>query len=189
MHVRSSTIRAPPDTVNPVPQLVTSSSAPSLKESVMVEVADNDSDTLRVAMVEEAFTKIPETVEVGVKVLGKARCQDPGAPSPPKSSLPQVMFPDESASSAVQLLNVFTVSAPATVTAPFNLVVPKTPSVVEGAAVPMPTRPSLALTTRVAVSMTKEWAIVEEAVVDRTFKMSVAVEVALTCADLKSENT
>ena len=47
----------------------------------------------------------------------------------------------------------------------------------------------LALTTRVAVSITREWAMVEEAEVERTLKMSVAVLVAFTWADLKSENT
>ena len=164
-------------------------SAPNVKELVMVEVALRESDTRSVEIVEEAFTKMPETVEVGVKVLGKARCQLPGAPAPPRSSVPQVMLPDESASSAVQLLKVLRVSAPATVTAPFKRVVPRTPSVVEGLAVPMPTRPSLALTTRVAVSITREWAMVEEAEVERTLKMSVAVLVAFTWADLKSENT
>src|SRR3989344_6814549 len=47
---------------------------------------------------------------------------------------------------------VLRVRAPATVTAPLRRVVPSTPSVVEGEAVPIPTRSSLALTTRVEVS-------------------------------------
>ena len=44
---------------------------------------------------------------------------------------------------------VFKVKAPATVTAPLNLEMPSTPKVVVGRLVPIPTRFSLAFTTRV----------------------------------------
>ena len=46
---------------------------------------------------------------------------------------------------------VLMVKAPAMVTAPLSLEVPRTAKVVEGEAVPMPTFPSLALTTKVLV--------------------------------------
>jgi len=59
-----------------------------------------------------------------------------------------------------------TVRAPATVTAPLNLEVPRTPRVVDGEAVPMPTTSSLAFTTRVVVSVTRPPRKVEEAVAD-----------------------
>ena len=48
-----------------------------------------------------------------------------------------------------------TVRLPVEVSVPFNLVAPRTESVVEGLAVPMPTRFSGALTTKVVVSTTK----------------------------------
>ena len=78
----------------------------------------------------------------------------------------------------------FKVNPPVMVVAPLIRASPKTPKVVEGVAIPIPTRPSLALTTRVEVSTIKEWAMVEEAVVERTVTVSafkvVTVEEELT---------
>src|SRR3989338_1261956 len=91
------------------------------------------------------------TVLVGVMTLVKSDCQAPGAPPPPPHSLP---VPDTNPLvSAVRHwvlpVMVLRVKAPATVTAPLNREVPRTPRVVEGAAVPIPTRFSLTFTTRV----------------------------------------
>src|SRR3972149_2119444 len=60
------------------------------------------------------------------------------------------------------------VNPPVIVAAPLNRLTPKTANVVVGAAVPIPTRPSLALATKVEVSITSEWAIVEVTDVDCT---------------------
>jgi len=49
-----------------------------------------------------------------------------------------------------------TVRAPVTVTAPLNLLSPRTPKVVEGEAVPTPTLFSLAFTTKTSVLKTPE---------------------------------
>lgn len=69
-----------------------------------------------------------------------------------------------------------TVSAPAMVTAPLNLLVPKTPRVVEGTLVPMPTLFSLALTTKVLLveSTIKPERKVEVAVAELTMRNKVA---------------
>jgi hypothetical protein len=72
---------------------------------------------------------------------------------------------------------VLIVKAPATVTAPLNLLVPSTPSVVEGEAVPMPMRFSLAFTTRVSVSKTEDQVKVEEAVEERAEKAPLTLKV------------
>ena len=48
------------------------------------------------------------------------------------------------------------VAASVTLKVPLNRVAPRTPKVVVGVAVPMPTLPSLALTTNVEVSTTNE---------------------------------
>ena len=78
-----------------------------------------------------------------------------------------------------------TVRAPATVTAPFSLVVPRTEKVVVGEAVPIPTLFSLAFTTRVLVSNTAPSAKVElaEAAAEKTpvtLKVESMVDEALT---------
>ncbi len=83
-------------------------------------------------------------------------CQAPG--EPPAQALP-VPETNPLVSVCRQLLAVpvmvLIVSAPATVVLPFKRVVPITPSVVEGEAVPMPTRFSLALTIKVEESTIK----------------------------------
>jgi hypothetical protein len=80
--------------------------------------------------VDEARTKMPADVEVGVKVseANPADSQEPGAPDPP----PQ---PEQESTVRAPL----TVRAPPTVTAPLKREVPKTENVVEAEAVPIPT--------------------------------------------------
>ena len=116
--------------------------------------------TLRVWLkVEDAKTKIPAVVEVGVSVgcPGKAMCQAPGEPalvqeepvtdkSPAEEAWIQLVDPEERLSK---------VTAPVAVRAPLRRVDPKTPRVVVGKAVPMPTLFSLALMTKVLDSASK----------------------------------
>jgi hypothetical protein len=93
--------------------------------------------------VELALTKMPAVLEVGVRALVNSVSQAPGDPDPP----PQ----------PVQLSTMiapFTVRVPPTVTAPLNLLVPRTPKVVEAFVAPIMTSFSLALTTKVLVSKT-----------------------------------
>jgi len=114
-------------------------------ESLLSAVPMSVELTLRVlSMVEEPETKMPAVVEVGVSVAweGKAICQAPGLPDPPPPQAP----PDPATSPFVSTCRhwvepvmVLMVRAPATVVAPFSLVVPSTERVVEGAAVPIPT--------------------------------------------------
>src|SRR3989344_7709920 len=91
-------------------------------------------------------------VLVGVMTLVNSDCQAPAEPDSPPHALP-VPLTNPLVSACRQLLAVpvivFKVSAPATVTAPLNREVPRTPSVVLGAAVPIPTRLSLTFTTKV----------------------------------------
>src|SRR3989344_3199985 len=90
-------------------------------------------------------------VLVGVMTLVNSDCQAPGEPPPAPQALP-VPLTNPLVSTFrhwVLPVMVFKVKAPATVTAPLNLEVPRTPSVVEGAAVPMPTLDSLTFTIRV----------------------------------------
>src|SRR3989344_8122 len=90
-------------------------------------------------------------VLVGVMTLVNSDCQAPGEPPPAPQALP-VPLTNPLVSTFrhwVLPVMVFKVKAPATVTAPLNREVPRTPSVVLGAAVPMPTLDSLTFTTRV----------------------------------------
>src|SRR3989344_5389835 len=91
-------------------------------------------------------------VLVGVMTLVKSDCQAPfwpGEPVPQAAPAPLTNPLVSAVRHWVLPVIVFRVSAPATVTAPLNREVPNTPSVVLGAAVPIPTRLSLTFTTRV----------------------------------------
>src|SRR3990167_2107653 len=91
-------------------------------------------------------------VLVGVMTLVNSDCQAPfwpGEPVPQAAPAPLTNPLVSACRHWVEPVMVFRVSAPATVTAPLNREVPRTPRVVEGAAVPMPTRFSLTFTTKV----------------------------------------
>src|SRR3989338_7483407 len=90
-------------------------------------------------------------VLVGVMTLVNSDCQAPGEPPPAPQALPVPL--------TNPLVSTFRhwvlprmelrVKSPVIVAVPFKRVVPSTPKVVEGAAVPMPTLDSLTFTTRV----------------------------------------
>ena len=106
--------------------------------------------------------------EVGESVgwPAKATCQEPfwpGAPVPQAAAAPLINPLVSTFKHWVEPVMVLMVRAPAIVVAPLNLEVPRTAKVVLGTAVPMPTRFSLALTTRVVVSTTNPSESVEEA--------------------------
>src|SRR3989337_971195 len=108
-------------------------------------------------------------VLVGVMTLVNSDCQAPGEPPSAPQALP-VPLSNPLVSTFrhwVLRVMVFKVKAPATVTAPLNREVPRTPSVVLGAAVPMPTLDSLTFTTRVL--------LVEPMVVEALMIVVVAV--------------
>ncbi len=119
------------------------------------ETADRAPVTRRVlSMVELALTNIPAVVEVGERaVSAKMDSQAPGAPE----ELPPQAPPDLERSPVASVwthsvpdpARLSKVIAPVAVRAPFSLVAPNTPKVVVGEAVPIPTRFSLALTTKV----------------------------------------
>ena len=124
------------------------------------------------SMVEEAKTKIPAVVEVGVRVgcPEKAICQAPGEPAAVQVAPVTESRPEEEAwthwvEAEARLSKVI---APVAVKAPFNLVAPATPRVVVGRFVPIPTRFSEALTIRVLLSMFKPPLKVEVAVAEST---------------------
>ena len=111
------------------------------------------------SMVEEAKTNIPAVLEVGVKVLcpEKAICQAPGLPPAVQPEPVVESRPAEEACTqeVAAELKLSKVTAPVIEAVPFSLVVPKTPRVVVGRLVPIPTRFSEALTTRVLRSTIK----------------------------------
>src|SRR3989338_3699922 len=91
-------------------------------------------------------------VLVGVMTLVNSDCQAPFCPGEPVPQAAPAPLTNPLVSAVrhwVDPVMVFKVKAPAMVTAPFKRVVPRTPSVVLGTAVPMPTRDSLTFTTRV----------------------------------------
>src|SRR3989344_5531788 len=91
-------------------------------------------------------------VLVGGMTLVNSDCQAPFCPGEPVPQALPVPLTNPLVSTFrhwVLPVMVFKVKAPATVTAPLNREVPRTPSVVLGAAVPMPTLDSLTFTTRV----------------------------------------
>jgi len=105
--------------------------------------------TLRVlSMVEEARTKMPAVVEVGVRaVSAKIDCQAPDEPTPQAPAA--VVTTDEPLSSRhLEAVRLFKVKESVMVTAPLNRELPTTPRVVVGTGVPIPTKLSLAFTTR-----------------------------------------
>src|SRR3989344_3062255 len=108
------------------------------------------------SMVEDARTNIPAVVVVGVMALVKT-CSQAWELAPPPPQAEPVPETRPLVSVCRQLLAVpvmvLTVRAPAIVTAPLRRVVPNTESVVEGEAVPMPTKLSLALTANVPPSI------------------------------------
>jgi hypothetical protein len=103
------------------------------------------------AKVEEALTRIPAAVFVGDRVLREMACQAPFCPRV-LASVPQDRRPVELESIVSQDTRLSRVTAPEANRVPMSRELPSTPRVVEGAAVPIPTRFSLALTTRVVRS-------------------------------------
>src|SRR3989344_5297271 len=107
------TDRAPEVIVRPVPVMsVMAASAETFRESVTVVVALSEPVMRRLAsMVEDAWTKMPAVVEVGVRAAPpKILCQAPLASAP--SSLPQASTPAAEVSMLLQDTSPSTVSAP-----------------------------------------------------------------------------
>ena len=97
---------------------------------------------------------MPFEVEVGDRAPANASCQAPLNPAP--SSVPQARSPAELVSMLLQDTSPSTVRAPPkTPTAPTSLEIPTTLRVEVGFAVPIPTLPWLACTTREVVSTVK----------------------------------
>lgn len=150
--------------VNPVPDRdvfttrVSMTEEVELREEILASPFVNNPLTLRdESKVEEAFTNIPFVVEVGDRALliVPLCCQAPfcpGAPVPQAALAPATSPLVSTWRHWVEPVMVFKVNAPATVVAPFNLVVPSTAKVVLGAAVPIPTLCSEAFTTKVVVA-------------------------------------
>jgi hypothetical protein len=140
-------------------------------------------------MVEEALTKMPAVVEVGLKANpAKVDSHDPFWPAAPvaQAAAAEMTFKELSSSKHLEAVREFKVRVEVMTAVPFRRVLPKTPSVVVGEAVPIPTLFSLALTTRVSVSKTEDQVKVEEAVPDKaenaplTRSVSLKVEEART---------
>ena len=114
---------------------------------------------------------MPAEVLVGARVLVNRVWKAPGSPEPEPPQAEPVPETSPVESTWRQLLAVpvmeLMVKESVIVTAPLNLEAPRTPKVVVGEAVPMPTRFSLALTTRVLASMLMP-----------VFKVVVAVELS-----------
>src|SRR3989338_5456580 len=90
-------------------------------------------------------------VLVGVRTLVNKDCQAPGEPEEPQAAPAPLTNPFVSAVKHwVEPVMVLMVRAPATVTAPFRRVVPRTPKVVDGTA-PTPTWVLSTFTTRVSL--------------------------------------
>src|SRR3989344_2472185 len=98
---------------------------------------------------------MPAVVEVGLTVACPAQtfCQAPGAPPEPDQQAAAAPATNPFVSTCrhwVEPVMVLMVRAPATVTAPLSLVVPRTPKVVEGTT-PTPTWGLSTFTTRVSL--------------------------------------
>ena len=149
------TDRAPEVMVRPVPVMsVMAASAETFRESVTVVEALSEPEMRRLAsMVEDAWTKMPAVVEVGVRALVNAVSQAPLLPAEAQAvAVPETSPLVSTFRHWVEPVMWFKVKPPVIVVAPLSLVVPKTPSVVEGASVPTPTRLVSAWTTRVPPS-------------------------------------
>ena len=104
--------------------------------------------------VELALTNIPAVLDVGVNAFVKRGSQAPDEPdtvhaAPVTDRSPAELACTQDVAAEERLSKVM---APVAVRAPFKRVVPTMPKVVVGDAVPIPTRFSLALTTRVLAS-------------------------------------
>src|SRR3989344_3574304 len=132
--------------------VVVATAKPQLSAGVVVAML-NRPETLRLlSMVEEPVTKMPAAVLVGLRVLAMPgfSCQAPFWPEGPQARPVPLSSPLVSTFRHWVLPRMeLRVKSPVIVAAPLNLEVPRTPSVVEGAAVPMPTLDSLTFTTRV----------------------------------------
>jgi hypothetical protein len=144
----------------PVVAVVEAVRTPALVIWNLVSVAsamEKVSVTLKVElMVEEALTKMPAVVEVGVKVAWPEKAFSkapfcPGAPVP-QAAAAAVTFKEPSSSRHLEAVREFKVKVEVITAVPLSRVEPTTPKVVVGTSVPMPTRFSLALTTRVLAS-------------------------------------
>ena len=147
--------RAPEVMVRPVPVMsVMAESEETFSESVTVVVALSEPVMRRFAsMVEEAWTKMPAEVEVGARALVNAVSQAPLLPAEAQAvAVPETSPLVSTFRHWVEPVMWFKVKPPVIVVAPLSLVVPKTPSVVEGVSVPTPTRLVSAWTTRVPPS-------------------------------------
>ena len=97
-------VSAPEEMDRPAPVMsVIRASEPTRRLSVTVVVALREFMILKVAIVEEACTKIPAVVEVGVRALVNRVSQAPGEPEPAVSSVPHSTVPLALVSKAVQV--------------------------------------------------------------------------------------
>ena len=120
-----------------------------VRPTCRVEEAMRTLGTRRKAMVEEEpETRIEAEVLVGVKTLVVKVSHEPGVPAE-QAAEAVVTTPEPFSSRQRDTVRLFKVRSLVMVTAPLNLEVPSTPKVVVGRAVPMPTRFSLAFTTKV----------------------------------------
>src|SRR3989338_3252016 len=132
--------------------VVVATAKPQLSAGVVVAML-NLPETLRLlSRVLEPVTKMPAAVLVGLRVLAMPgfSCQAPFWPEGPQARPVPLTKPLVSTFKHWVLPKMeLRVRFPVIVAVPFERVVPRTPRVVLGAAVPMPTLDSLTFTTRV----------------------------------------
>jgi hypothetical protein len=128
---------------------------------------------------------MPAEVLVGAKVLVKMFCHDPGEPAE-QAAEAVVTTPEPFSSRQRETVRLFKVRSLVIVTRPFSLVAPKTPSVVLGEAVPMPTLFSTPLITKTSVLNTAESEKVEVEVVIESSVDPPAAKSRVLAADRNS---
>ena len=113
--------------------------------------------TLKVELnVDDARTKIPALVLVGVRVLASkpvVMCQAPGEPAPVQADPVTDSKPAEEACTqeVAEEERLSKVTAPEANRVPINRVLPTTPRVVEGTLVPIPTFPETPCTNKLKI--------------------------------------
>jgi hypothetical protein len=126
-----------------------------VSKALLKPVPVRESDTTKLVIVEEAeLIRMPAEVEVGRMTLAAKVSHMPALPEAVQELPVPVTAPLVSTLRHwVEPVIVLMVRAPAMVTAPLRRVVPRTPSVVEGALVLMPTLPVAPSAHRTGVSM------------------------------------
>src|SRR3989344_2417649 len=146
-----STLSAPEVMTSPAPVIsVIAASPPTCRESTTVVVALRVL-TLSVVMVEEAaLTKIPVAVLVGWSTFVATACQAPAEPAAAQPKPVTERSPAEEACTqdVAEEARLSSVTAPEANRLPLSWVLPATPRVDEGEAVPIPTSPSTPSTNR-----------------------------------------